>query len=95
MATIKKLANHPYSQCEVIIDNYGTRLVSYGWYTAVGVDAEGWLSARNPHYSATTCKQVGWFLREYFPNITYQFVKRLYENDEIYNVLTGEIKKMV
>lgn len=32
-------------------------------------------------YSQTTRKQIGWFLKEYFPNFSYHDVKRAYETD--------------
>lgn len=89
----KNLTNHPYSQCHVELNDGGIKFVSYGWYVVIGMDADGWMSFRNPHYSATTCKQVGWFLQEYFPALTYHTVKQLYNDGMTYNYFTGEVKE--
>ena len=62
---IEKLASHPYSQCHVCIDGDQLIFVSYRTPVVV-VDGQGYVHAL-PMFncSATTRRQVGWFLREY------------------------------
>lgn len=87
---IRKLTDHKASQCHVEINEFGN-IYFYSYATMVISVKEGWLTCTGL-YSMTTRKQIGWFLREYFPSLSFQFVKSLYENGETYNVLTGEIK---
>lgn len=70
---IKNLTAHPYSQCSVIV---GDRIVFVSYATPVVViDEQGYVHAL-PAFScsATTRRQVGWFLREY-TDIDYQYLK--------------------
>ena len=89
MMTIKKLSSHPYSQCHVeIAPNGDVNFFSYA--TLVCCIESGWLSCTGL-YSATTRKQIGWFLKEYAPDITYAMVKQCVEDSMAINTHTGEI----
>lgn len=91
MKTINKLSAHPHAQAAVFCYDNGTKtLVSYQTIVAE-IDSCGWLSIRGL-YSMTTRKHIGAFVREY-ANIDYQVAKMLYENNEQYNIYTGEIKE--
>ena len=87
---IRKLKYCPYGQAHVETD--GT-LTLYSYTTAViRVTPAGWLSCTGL-YSATTRRHIGYFLREYYPFLSYHDVKRIYENNQEFNVLTGEIRE--
>ena len=74
------LRNHPYSQCyvrkndnssKVDFISYTTRVISIRIEDGVRkVECTG-------TYSATTRKQIGWFLREYAPDLCYQTMKSI------------------
>ncbi len=40
-----------------------------------------------------TRKQIGWFLKEYVPQLNYYDIKSLYWADRMLNIHTGELKK--
>ena len=81
-----KLKNHPYAQCSVrVLLDSSVVFTSYNT-DVIYIDKEGWL------YSATTRKQIGWFLKEYVPAFSYQDIKDLYFNDWVLNIYTGELK---
>ena len=86
-----KLKNHPYAQCSVreLIDG-SVVFTSYNT-DVIYIDKEGWLSVTGL-YSATTRKQIGYFLKEYVPALTYQDIKSLYYNKRVLNIYTAEIK---
>lgn len=85
----KKLNAHPYANARVEITP--TAIVFASYSTAViTIDANGWASISGL-YSMTTRKQIGWFLKEYAPAITYQMMKQCYEQDMMINIHTGEI----
>lgn len=88
MMMIKKLDSHRYSQCHVEIAADTINFFSYS--TLVCRIEEGWLSCTGL-YSMTTRKQIGWFLKEYAPAITYQMVKQCFEEDMMINIYTGEV----
>ena len=44
-------------------------------------------------YSATTRKHIGWFLREYLPELSYRDIKEICEKRQSINLKTGEQKK--
>jgi len=71
----RKLSNHKYSQCHINRFDDGT--VQFVSYTTpvVEIRPNGYVYAL-PYfnYSATTRKQVGWFLREY-TDLSYQYLK--------------------
>lgn len=86
-----KLKNHPYAQCSVreLIDG-SVVFTSYNT-DVIYIDKDGWLYVSGL-YSATTRKQIGYFLNEYVPALTYQDIKSLYYNKQLLNIYTAEIK---
>lgn len=88
---IKKLTDHPYSQCFVSTDpKVGIHFYSYRTLV-ITIDNDGWLTCYGL-YSATIRKQIGWFMREYCSPLTFHNAKRCYcENMQI-NIHTGEIR---
>ena len=86
-----KLKNHPYAQCSVreLIDG-SVVFTSYST-DVIYIDKDGWLYVSGL-YSATTRKQIGWFLNEYVPALSYQDIKSLYYNNRVLNIYTAEIK---
>ena len=87
-----KLKNHPYAQCSVreLIDG-SVVFTSYNT-DVIYIDKDGWLSVSGL-YSATTRKQIGYFLKEYVPQLNYYDIKSLYCSDRMLNIHTGELKK--
>ena len=85
--TIKKLTDHRYSQCHVEITDAAIHFFSYS--TLVCSIDDGWLSCSGL-YSMTTRKQIGWFLKEYAPRITFQMVKQCVEDNTMIDINTGE-----
>ena len=87
-----KLKNHPYAQCSVreLIDG-SVVFTSYST-DVIYIDKDGWLYVTGL-YSATTRKQIGWFLKEYVPALAYQDIKSLYYNNRLLNIYTAEIKE--
>lgn len=73
-----RLKNHPYAQCGVIRDNSDITFISYA--TAVirisFVDGVRHIECTGT-YSATTRKQIGYFLKEYAPDLCYHDMKRI------------------
>ena len=88
-----KLKNHPYAQCSVreLIDG-SVVFTSYST-DVIYIDKDGWLYVSGL-YSATTRKQIGWFLNEYAPAFSYQDIKRLYYSNLMINIHTGEFKRL-
>ncbi len=86
-----KLKNHPYAQCSVreLID--GSIVFTSYKTDVIYIDKDGWLYVSGL-YSATTKKQIGYFLKEYVPELTYQDIKYLYYNRRVLNIYTAEIK---
>lgn len=75
----KNLADHAYSQCYVRIYqngniefiSYTTRVISINFQQGIRmIECTG-------TYSATTRKQIGWFLREYAPDLSYYNMKNI------------------
>ena len=81
MKKVYKLKDHPHAQCEVIVDeeaktidfiSYVTRVIS------VRRNAEGKDEIEcTGTYRPTTRKQIGWFCREYLPELSYQHMKAI------------------
>ena len=46
-------------------------------------------------YSATTRKQIGYFLKEYVPQLNYYDIKCAYYSNHMINIHTGEIKNFI
>ena len=89
-----KLKNHPYAQC-LVREQIDGSVVFISYNTdVIYIDKDGWLYVTGL-YSATTRKQIGWFLNEYVPALTYQDIKSLYYNNCALNIHTGETKKRV
>lgn len=89
----KRLESMPSAQCGVRFDENGAvTFVSYDT-EVITIDPHGWLTCTGT-YSATTRKQIGRFLREYAPFVTYSDAKRCYEKNETINIYTGEVEKL-
>ena len=91
----RNLTDHAYSQCKVYVTENtvtgGRNYIFESYKTvAASLDEEGFLSV-TCLCSATTRKQVSWFLKEYAPMVSYQIAKILYNNNEAVNIYTGEI----
>ena len=89
----KRLTEMPKAQCGVRFDKHGgITFVSYDT-EVITIDPMGWLTCTGT-YSATTRRQIGRFLKEYAPKLSYYDAKRCYENNETMNIHTGEIVKL-
>ena len=86
-----KLKNHPHAKCSVSVFVDGSIVFTSYSTDVIYIDKDGWLYVSGL-YSATTRKQIGYFLKEYVSAFTYQFVKMLYNKSLICNIHTGEIK---
>ena len=86
-----KLKNHPYAQCSVRALLDGSVVFTSYNTDVIYIDKDGWLYVSGL-YSATTRKQIGYFLKEYVPALTYQDIKSLYYNKCLLNIYTAEIK---
>ena len=86
-----KLKNHPYAQCSVreLID--GSVVFTSYKTDVIYIDKDGWLYVSGL-YSATTRKQIGYFLKEYVPFLSFQDIKSLYCGNRMLNIHTGEFK---
>lgn len=82
--TRKNLEHHKASQCHVELESDGTiRFISY---TTLVIEAFPYKTEEGRTlytlyctgtYSRTTGKQIGWFLKEYFGDVTYQEIKNI------------------
>ena len=86
-----KLKNHPYAQCSVRVLLDGSVVFTSYNTDVIYIDKDGWLYVSGL-YSATTRKQIGYFLKEYVPALTYQDIKSLYCNKRLLNIYTAEIE---
>ena len=86
-----KLKNHPYAQCSVRVYDDGSIVFTSYNTDVIYIDEEGWLYVTGL-YSATTRKQIGYFLKEYLPAFSYQDIKMLYDEGLLWNIYTGELK---
>lgn len=90
MAKYTGLKNHPCAQCCAFVLNDGS-IHFFSYRTLViTISPDGWLCCTGL-YSATTRKQIGWFLKEYAPMITYHMVKQVYNDAMMINIHTGEV----
>ena len=87
-----KLKNHPYAQCSVRVLIDGSVVFTSYNTDVIYIDKDGWLYVSGL-YSATTRKQISWFLNEYVPVLSYYDIKSLYYNKRVLNIYTGEIKE--
>lgn len=84
-----RLKSMPNAQCGVRFDEHGgIDFMSYRTLV-ITIDPQGWLTCTGT-YSPTTRKQIGRFLSEYAPNITYQDAKYCYEANKAMNIYTRE-----
>ena len=77
---IKRLEGHKYAQAHVVFDEckLGFVLVSYSTCVVEALRYEGAYKIRcSGLYSMATRKHIGWFLREYFPKISYYDIKKI------------------
>lgn len=83
-----KLKNHPYCNCYVLKDNDKITLVSYITEVIIAVrnpkNKNEWFLKCTGTYSQTTRKQIGWFLREYFPKINYFDMKEIAGKEKVF-----------
>ena len=93
MTVDKRLKYCPYGQAGVIIHEDG-QIDLYSYTTLViTISHDKWLRCTGT-YSATTRKHIGCFLREYAPYISYQTVKRCYNDNYEINIETGEVREI-
>lgn len=83
MVETRKLTNHKYSQCHVAIYDNGT--INFISYTTLVIKAVPDVSGKyvlfcTGTYSATTRKQIVWFLKEYFGDVSYYDMKKCAED---------------
>jgi len=82
--TKKRLENHRYAQCHVEVED--NRIVFVSYSTAVIFityrDGQRFVECTGT-YSATTRKQIGYFLKEYAPDLCYYDMKRIAGEGEI------------
>lgn len=76
----RKLKNHKYAKCYVNISDNGN-YISFWSYSTLVIALEKRRGARfvgcTGTYSPTTRKQIGWFLREYAPDLNYYDMKNI------------------
>jgi hypothetical protein len=80
MLETRKLTNHKHSQCHVEIEDNGTiNFISYTTLVirAVPFEGYGYILYCTGTYSQSTRRQIGWFLKEYFGDISYYDMKRI------------------
>lgn len=77
MCTKKPIKEHAHANCYVrLYDDGNVVLMSYTT-PVIFYDAGLHTLSCSGLYSATTRKHIGWFLKEYFPTVTYQDIKRI------------------
>lgn len=79
MLETRKLTNHKHSKCHVEIEDNGTiNFISYTTLVIRAVPFEGYGSILycTGTYSQSTRRQIGWFLKEYFGDISYYDMKK-------------------
>ena len=83
-----KLTEHKSANCYVLISENGNNIqfISYSTVVlncdAISDRACEYVISCSGLYSMTTRKQIGWFLKEYFNNLSYYSVKYAYEKNE-------------
>ena len=88
-----KLKNHPYSNCSVRVLLDGSVVFTSYNTDVIYIEKGGWLYVSGL-YSATTRKQIGYFLKEYIPQLNYYDIKWLYYSKQTINIHTGVVKKL-
>lgn len=81
---IKKLKNHKYSNCYVKFEDNKVVFVSYSTAVIFVAHRNGkrYIECTGT-YSATTRKQIGYFLKEYLPQFCYYDMKNIVGKGEI------------
>lgn len=84
-----KLKEHKNAQCKVLVSDDNKRIIFQSYNTHV-IDCN-FIPAQmgepyfklicNNTYSPTTRKQIGYFLKEYFPNLSYYDIKQAINNN--------------
>lgn len=93
MFTTTKLIDHPYAQASIrLYDSGEIVFISYSTPVII-VSSDGWMRCTGT-YSQTTRKQIGWFMRERFPRLSYHTAKRLYIDNMEMNIHTGEVRPL-
>ena len=88
--TIKKLSAMPYAQAHVEITADGEiNLFSYETLV-VSVDRDGWVYCSGL-YSMTTRKHISAFAKEYCQPLDFHTIKKVYNDDMVINMHTGEV----
>lgn len=83
MLETRKLTNHKSAQCHISIEDNGTiNFISYTTLViqAIPHESGGYILFCTGTYSQTTRKQIGWFLKEYFGDISYYQMKQCAED---------------
>lgn len=89
--TTRRLSDHASAQCYVkLFDNGDIVLRSYATDVLYFRKETNSLICTGT-YSATTRKQITWFLREYFPEIGYHDIKRAFNRNEAIMYAAGRI----
>lgn len=92
---IKTFKNHPYCQAKIYINDeakegeYKIVLQSYNTFVLY-IDNNDILDCTGL-YSRTTIKHIGYFLREFYPSISYYDVKNAYNKGKRLNLITKEL----
>lgn len=90
-----RLTDHRSANCCVrVYENGDICFQSYATDVLYYVNATGFLYCTGT-YSQTTRKQIGWFLKEYFPNFSYHDAKAAYESDCKINVNVATFLSLV
>lgn len=78
MTEIKRLADHKYSKCHVEITGNSIDFISYSTPVIYirYIDNERHIECTGT-YSQTTRKQIGYFLKEYAPDLNYYDMKNI------------------
>ena len=81
---IKKLNNHPHAQCHVEIEPDRIVFVSYTTPVIIvkNYGGQNFFECTGT-YSQTTRKQIGYFLKEYFPYLNYYDMKAIVGMGEV------------
>lgn len=81
---VSKLRNHASAQCKVITSEEQIIFRSYSTDVIIGNKLPNgkYLLEVTGLYSMTTRKQIGWFLREYFPTLAFADVKGAFEKGQ-------------
>lgn len=79
----RRLTNHKSAQCHVCIEDDGT-IYFFSYSTLViqadHIDNDNYILFCTGTYSNTTRKQIGWFLKEYFGDVSYYQMKQSAED---------------